>query len=64
MRSVSTQRIRAQVGFGILKLLLNFGYGTPAFLAVKGPEDQFWSDFGGAGNGASDGEESADALCS
>jgi hypothetical protein len=64
LRSVTTQRIRTQVRFGVLELLLNFGYDPPTFLAVKGPEDQLWSDFGGASDGARDGEESADALCS
>ena len=38
LRSVSTQWMRAQVGFGILKLLLNFRYVAPAFLAEKGPK--------------------------
>jgi hypothetical protein len=44
--------------------LLDFEYGTTAFLAVKGTEDQFWSDLGGAGDSARDGEEGTDALCS
>jgi len=64
LRAVTTQWIRAQVRFCILELLLNFGYVTPAFLAEKGSEDQFWSDFGRASDGARDGEESPDALCS
>lgn len=55
LRSVTTQWVRAQVWFSILELLLNFGYDTTAFLAVKGPEDQFWSDFGGTSDGARDG---------
>ena len=62
LRSVATQRVRAQVWLGILKLLLDFGYDATAFLAVKSPEDQFRSDFGGASDGARDREESADAL--
>ena len=52
LRSVTTQWIRAQVRFGILELLLNVGYISPTFLAEKGPEDQFWSDFGGTSDGA------------
>ncbi len=62
LRSVTTKWIRTQVWFGILELLLNFRYVAPAFLAEKGPEDQFWSDFRGASDGARDGEESSNAL--